>query len=720
MPGGEAIETRGNPTGWRKWLFRVAAVGFGPTVFFILVEFGLRVCGYGYPTTFFLRRPGVDGQPPVCIENVHFGRRFFPATLVRKPVTTILPVFKSNGSVRVFVLGESAAMGFPDPSSSFARILEVMLRDRLSATPVEVVNTATTAINSHAVLSIARECAALQPDFFVVHLGNNEVVGTFGAAGVLADYPGNLCLARANLYAKEYRTGQLLENLVESIKPARQVPTWKGMATFAESRVSVDDPRLKGTYSNFRQNLYDICSVAKRAGAKVMVCTIPVNLQNCPPFASVHRAVLSVEETAQWKTAYEDGTKLEKAGRLADACVCYEAAARIDDHFADLAFRQARCLAGLGKDAEARMQYIRARNLDALRFRADTTINEIVRDVVQQMSVDDVQLVDAERDFVAGSPNGVPGEEVFFEHVHMTFKGNYLLAASVFHGMAPMLPVPGRLDQQPLTEAQCAERLAYVEWNRWRAEATMGKLVADPPFNQRLDNAEEVKRWDARVLRHGQQSEAALSTQAAVYEKALATAPDDWMIRENYAQFLVNNNPAQAIEQYGIVLRQVPHHYVASVALGNLLLAVGETSAARSRFEAALHYDPEDWNAHRGLATAFLSEGKKEEAIAYIEARLDTQPDRADALAQFAGLLLTVNQPVAARQRLEEALQIQPDHAGAHLAMAQVCASEEDMKEAHAHLDAALQTRPSFLADVTRLRRQLCNEPGKHKADAPE
>ena len=41
------------------------------------------------------------------------------------------------------------------------------------------------AINSHVALPIARQCAERQPDLLVVHLGNNEVVGPFGAAGVL-------------------------------------------------------------------------------------------------------------------------------------------------------------------------------------------------------------------------------------------------------------------------------------------------------------------------------------------------------------------------------------------------------------------------------------------------------------------------------------------------------------------------------------------------------
>ena len=37
---------------------------------------------------------------------------------------------KPKGTFRIFVLGESAAMGDPDPAYAFSRYLEVMLRQR--------------------------------------------------------------------------------------------------------------------------------------------------------------------------------------------------------------------------------------------------------------------------------------------------------------------------------------------------------------------------------------------------------------------------------------------------------------------------------------------------------------------------------------------------------------------------------------------------------------
>jgi hypothetical protein len=58
------------------------------------------------------------------------------------------------------------------------------LRERFPGKKFEIVNTSITAINSHAILPIARECAAREGDVWIVYLGNNEMVGPFGAATV--------------------------------------------------------------------------------------------------------------------------------------------------------------------------------------------------------------------------------------------------------------------------------------------------------------------------------------------------------------------------------------------------------------------------------------------------------------------------------------------------------------------------------------------------------
>ena len=72
-----------------------------------------------------------------------------------------------------------------------------------------------TAINSHVVLEIARDCAAHQPDLFVVYMGNNEVIGPYGPGTVFQQWSPSRKLIRANVWLKSTRVGQLLGDAIE-------------------------------------------------------------------------------------------------------------------------------------------------------------------------------------------------------------------------------------------------------------------------------------------------------------------------------------------------------------------------------------------------------------------------------------------------------------------------------------------------------------------------
>jgi hypothetical protein len=154
----------------RLWMFRLAAMLVAPLLLLVL-EVGLRLADYGYPTGFYVRAAGAG----VDMTNYRFGWRFFPPSIARSPEPHLLSA-KAPGTIRIFVLGGSAAQGVPNPRFNFGRILEVMLQDRYPGLSFEVVNTAMTAINSHVVREIVRDCAQHEPSAFLVYMGNNEVV----------------------------------------------------------------------------------------------------------------------------------------------------------------------------------------------------------------------------------------------------------------------------------------------------------------------------------------------------------------------------------------------------------------------------------------------------------------------------------------------------------------------------------------------------------------
>ena len=84
---------------------------------------------------------------------------------------------KPPGTRRIFILGESAAAGAPDPAFGFARMLELMLPESYPSNRFEVLNVAMRGIDSHIIRQIARECAQLSPDLFIIYMGNNEMIG---------------------------------------------------------------------------------------------------------------------------------------------------------------------------------------------------------------------------------------------------------------------------------------------------------------------------------------------------------------------------------------------------------------------------------------------------------------------------------------------------------------------------------------------------------------
>jgi len=177
-------------------------------------------------------------------------------------------------------------MGYPQPSYGFARILEVMLEDAVPGRKFEVFNVGVTAINSHVVRVIARECAALQPDLFIVYVGNNEVVGPYGPGTLFDSFGSSLRLIRASMWTRTTGLGQLFQKLAES----EDVPIeCDGMAMFVDHQIHPRDPRFQGVFGHLRVNLTDICNYAGAAGASVVLCTVASNLKDCPPFASLHR-----------------------------------------------------------------------------------------------------------------------------------------------------------------------------------------------------------------------------------------------------------------------------------------------------------------------------------------------------------------------------------------------------------------------------------------------
>lgn len=537
-PGVASAQTQGLSP-WRFWLPRMAFGVVAPVLILLLTEGALRLFHVGYSTS--LMEPcTIQGRPWSCY-NLFFAAPFFPPGMIKTPQFFSLEPRKPPHTYRIFVLGESAAMGDPDPAYSFSRYLEAMLRQRFPTTHFEVVNAGMVAIDSHVSRIMARELAVYQPDLYIVYAGSNEVVGPYGPGTVLASSPLSMPVIHASIFVRSSRIGQLLTG------GGQQRSEWRGMEMFLDKEIRSDSPRMEPAYRNFEGNLRAIAEIAQESGAKLLLSTVATNIRDSAPFASLHRRDLSTEALASWTSLVEQGEEREKAGAAAEALRLYLTAAGIDNTYAELHFRIARCEWALGDFAAAKRYYTQARDLDTLRFRADSRINDVIREVAVSSGAN-AKLLDTEFAFSGESRNGIIGGELFYDHVHFTPLGSYLLARDAFEQVIPLLPADVKTATQevePLGEEECERLLAFTAHDRARVAAEMADRLQRPPFTQQLNHMGELQNL---TLRASQANESPDDT-VSQYQWAISQNPGDKTLHYKFGLFLFDYDRNAAAQE---------------------------------------------------------------------------------------------------------------------------------------------------------------------------
>jgi tetratricopeptide (TPR) repeat protein len=691
-------------TGRRLWLFRIIALTVIPVLLFILLELVLRVAGYGFPAN-AMSRYEENGRIFYC-DNVKFCWRFFPKEIAREFNPFKISAGKSEDSYRIFVLGASAAQGEPDGAFGFGRFLKVMLQDKYPGVNFEVVIAATAAINSHVVLEIAKDCAGHEPDLFIVYLGNNEVTGPYGAGTVFSPLLPNLSMIRMSIAFKATKLGQLLTDITEWVGAGKGRPkAWRGLEMFLEKQVRADDRRLEMVYRHFQRNLEDIVRIGSESGANVIVSTVGCNLKDSPPFASLHRPDLTEQDKARWDNFYAQAAEYESAGRFAEAVESYLAAAEIDDSYADLQFRLGRCYWALQDYDSAKLRYVKARELDTLRFRADTRINEIIRSVADSWTGKGVYMVDAVTKFENNSPHGIAGNELFYEHVHLNFTGNYLLAMTVLEKVEKILPQQVANHQAynslPLTEAECAKHLAYTQWDRYViADEVLKRFITKPPFTNQLYHKERVRimTQECRTLKANLNPET-LKEAAAQYRQAIQKAPEDIYLRWKYGRILAEDLKyyKAAAEQFQFVQRYIPHSYVMYNALGSVFRATGNFNNAIDYYQTAIRIKPTCGEAHYYLGWIYQKQNRMKLAEKQYAKAIKFWPDYVSAYNSLADVLYRQDRIDEAVEICRQGLVLIPDSSLLHFSLGLLLHKQGYKDAAVKELRNTLELDPNYI-----------------------
>lgn len=706
--GGKATARRAPLTPTRKWTYRIAALTLVPAFFFIVLEILLRVAGAGYPTGFFV--PATIGDQAVYTDNAKFGWQFFPRRLARQPLEFVLPQTKAEGVVRVFVLGESAAMGDPDPTFGLSRLLKVLLEERFPGKEFEVVNAAMTGINSHVVRPIARDCADRDPDFLVVYMGNNEVVGPYGPGTVFGSFSSSLTMVRLGLWLKTTAIVQAMEALKgEAGGKADEFKEWGGMRMFLKYPIREGDPKLARMTAQFRGNLEDIVGYARRAGGRAVLCTVASNWRDCAPFAPQNNPDLSAEKKKQWDDLYATGAANQDGGRFEEAIASFDKAAALDDSHAGLHYRLGQCYLQKQEYKKSKEHFVRARELDTLRFRADNAINNEIRKVAEEESSRGVSLVDAVSLFNDADPKEIPGNDLFVDHVHFNFHGTYVLARAVAERIEKtMVGADARSDTGAaalLSESDCAERLAYTPWNEYQILDLMAGRMRKPPFVNQLDHAARMKEIENRLadLREATTPKG-IADAIEVCRAAVEKSTDDWMLHQNYAQLLQRTPNAEGeAEQWRAVIRLLPHRPGFQANLGQALARAGNHADALAACSIAVEADPNNVNAYNGMGIALAGLGRVDEAMAQYNKAIALRPDYTDARNNLAILMAGKGNDDDAIAQYTAMLKVDPNDAAAHQNLGLLYIQKMEYEKAFQEFTEAARLNPNDAISVYHL-----------------
>lgn len=308
------------------------------------------------------------------------------------PIPEPFAVDKPANALRIFVLGESTTAGFPYPhNGTFSRVIRDALRDVLPSDSVEVINLGIPATNSFAMLDMANEIIAQHPDAVLIYAGHNEYYGALGAASTEAAFSGSPSLVRAYLALQRLRLVYAMRTLVVKLRRhgksagnADQAVSF--METLANDKgIPLGSAEYRRGVSQLTENLDRLLGRFADAHVPVFIGSVTSNVRDQAPLSAPHNP-------------------------------------------ADSVYAAARAALAKGDSGAARTLFVRARDLDIIRFRAPSEFNDVIRAAAKQHGA--VYVPVSEAFDSAGA--GMPGSALFLEHVHPTQDGTLLIARTFF------------------------------------------------------------------------------------------------------------------------------------------------------------------------------------------------------------------------------------------------------------------------------------------------
>jgi tetratricopeptide (TPR) repeat protein len=486
------------------------------------------------------------------------------------------------------------------------------------------------------------------------------------------------------------------------------------MEMFVQNQVAPNDPRRKRVYENYQRNLEGMLEAAAASGAKVVLSTVAVNLKDCPPFGTASDAELSATNRAAFEKFCQDGAAAETQGNFAEARSDYQQGAEIFPQSAEAQFQLAKCLLRQTNGPAARRHFAQAVDDDTLAFRADSQINNHVREFSKKFAGDSLVLCEAAESLAAASPEGILGEEFLYEHVHFNPNGNFALAVAWAGEVEKFLKPVLKRGARPAwtSQAECEKLLGLTDWNRVSIMEDIVRRVHQPPFSSQSGNARQTERLQGKIdaLRKNFTNETARSQAREIYLEALRRAPENFRPHENYAEFLeATHDLKSAIAERKKTCELIPQYYFAYYSLGVDLKEAGALAEAREALLKANALKSDQGDVRMELGAVLARQGEWELARQQLEAARQFSPDDPQPLLYLGEVLWKLDRRNEALEALRNAIRLAPSDWQPHYRLASDLAQQEDFSDAIVEYQEVLRLNPANVKAKLGMAAALAN-----------
>ncbi len=419
-------------TSRRRWWFRLGAllVGLLPLILFEAV---LRVSDVARPADDPLA--GIGGQRPLfervgdVYRTARAKQNFFG--------TQEFPVAKPTNAFRIFAFGGSTVYGHPYLNdTAFPKWLELELAARAPGRQVQAINCGGISYASYRLAYVLREALRHQPDLVILAMGHNDFLEDRTYDNLKTDSVARHWLTEraaslrtvAWLRQKFSRTTAAPRGTDDSTTTAAEVDTRLDHSSAGYASYHRDADWHARVLRQFEHSFRAMLADCRAAKVPVIIITLGSNLRDCPPFKSEHRAGLSSAQEDQWQRHSDAATAADLRDDLPAALARYREAEAIDPQHALLAFRIARCLDRLGQPSVAREHYLRAKDEDICPLRMLERPYQFQHALAAESRT---PLVDARTLLESLSPDALPGNDLYLDHVHPTLGGHQQIARAL-------------------------------------------------------------------------------------------------------------------------------------------------------------------------------------------------------------------------------------------------------------------------------------------------